>query len=317
MVRIDKLHIIFFSLLVTTISADAQTDSTKTEQLPEVVVTADGQIQMSNKTLLMPTPLEKKHATNGFTLLYIMQAPDLEVSARTRGITTHSGGEVVLCINGMEVLPEDVAALSAKNIRSIEDIRTPSGKYAGKPGLVNFVTVKKDYGGNVYLSANEGLAYKCGDYLAFADFNRKRYTLSLTATGDWGRDHSYTEGNDLFTFADNSTKERQYKDVNSLKKNNNQAIRLRLTSTGNNHRLNTYVDFTRKAMPNYDIRQAISYTGIYDNTKRDIMSSYQSIAPSAYVNYTLWLPKDQSIDFTASASIGHNKKRNSRHCSRM
>lgn len=186
MVKIVKLYILLSSLLVVTISAEAQTDSTKTEQLPEVVVTADGQIEMSNKTLLMPTPLEKKHATNGFNLLYIMQAPDLEVSARTRSITTHSGGEVVLCINGMEALPEDVAALSAKNIRSIEYIRTPSGKYAGKPGLINFDTIKKDYGGNVYLSANEGFAYKCGDYLAFADFNRKRYTLSLTATGDWG-----------------------------------------------------------------------------------------------------------------------------------
>ncbi len=59
-------------------------------------------------------------------------------------------------------------------------IRTPSGKYAGKAGLVNFVTVKMNYGGNVYLSANEGFAYKSGEYLAFADFNKKRYTLSLT-----------------------------------------------------------------------------------------------------------------------------------------
>ncbi len=31
-----------------------------------------------------------------------MRTPELEVSARTRSIITHSGGEVVLCINGME-----------------------------------------------------------------------------------------------------------------------------------------------------------------------------------------------------------------------
>ena len=187
-------------LFVTITDITAQTDSTKTEKLPEVVVTADGQIEMSNKALLIPTQLEKKHSTNGFNLLYLMQTPDLEVSARTRSITTHSGGEVVLCINGMEALPEDVASLSAKNIRTIEYIRTPSGKYAGKAGLVNFVTVKMNYGGNVYFSANEGFAYKSGEYLAFADFNKKRYTLSLTVTGDWHRDHSYTEGNDMFVF---------------------------------------------------------------------------------------------------------------------
>lgn len=29
-----------------------------------------------------------------------------------------------------------------------------------------------NYGGNVYFSANEGFAYKSGEYLAFADFNK-------------------------------------------------------------------------------------------------------------------------------------------------
>ncbi len=285
----------------------AQTDSTKTEKLPEIVVTADGQIEMSNKTLLRPTQLEKKHSANGFNLLYLMQTPELDVSASTRSITTHNGGEVVLCINGMEVLPEDVASLSSKNIRTIEYIRTPSGKFAGKAGLVNFVTVKMNYGGNVYLSANEGFAYKLGEYLAFADFNKKRYTLALTAIGDWYRDHSYTEGNDKFLFSDNSGLERNYKDENSLRKNNGQTMRLRFTSTGNSHRLNTYVGFTRQAMPNSNTIQGISYSGSYGATRRTVASSSQSIAPAAYANYTLWLPKEQVFDVTASASMGHNK----------
>lgn len=302
-----KYLIIFCSLLVFLTDVKAQTDSLKNEKLPEVVVTAEGQIEMSNKTLLIPTQLEKKHSANGFNLLYLMQTPDLEVSARTRSITTHSGGEVVLCINGMEALPEDVASLSAKTIRTIEYIRTPSGKYAGKAGLVNFVTIKMNYGGNVYLSANEGFAYKSGEYLAFADFNKKRYSLSLTAIGDWHRDHSYTGGNDMFTFSDKSVLERNYNDESSLKKNNGQAIRLRLTSMGNSHRLNTYVGFTRQATPNTNTIQSISYTEPYGTTRRTIANNSQSIAPSAYVNYTLWLPKEQAFDITASASMGHNK----------
>ena len=302
-----KYYIFFFLLFVTITDITAQTDSTKTEKLPEVVVTADGQIEMSNKALLIPTQLEKKHSTNGFNLLYLMQTPDLEVSARTRSITTHSGGEVVLCINGMEALPEDVASLSAKNIRTIEYIRTPSGKYAGKAGLVNFVTVKMNNGGNVYFSANEGFAYKSGEYLAFADFNKKRYTLSLTVTGDWHRDHSYTEGNDMFVFSDKSVLERNYKDESPLKINNGQAMRLRLTSMGNTHRLNTYVGFNRQAVPNSNTIQGIYYTEPYGATKRTVSYNSQSIAPSAYVNYTLWLLKEQAFDVTASASMGHNK----------
>ncbi len=303
----NKYSAFVFLLIFSVQSAKAQTDSTKTEKLPEVVVTADGQIEMSNKSLLIPTQLEKKHSANGFNLLYLMQTPELDVSASTRSITTHNGGDVVLCINGMEVLPEDVASLSSKNIRTIEYIRTPSGKFAGKAGLVNFVTVKINYGGNVYLSANEGFAYKSGEYLAFADFNKKRFTLALTATGDWYRDHGHTEGNDKFLFSDNSGLERNYKAENSLKKNNGQSMRLRLTSIGKSHRLNTFVGFTRQAMPYSNTTQGISYSGVHGLTRRTNSSSSQSIAPTAYVNYTLWLPKEQVFDITASASMGHNK----------
>lgn len=162
-------------------------------------------------------------------------------------------------------------------------------------------------GGNVYLSANEGFAYKSGEYLAFVDFNKKKYTLALTATGDWYRDHGQTEGNDKFLFTDNSDLERNYKDENSLKKNNGQSIRLRFTSIGNSHRLNSFVGFTRQAMPYSYTTQDISYSGAHGLTRRIISSSSQSIAPTAYANYTVWLPKEQVFDVTASASMGHNK----------
>ncbi len=276
-------------------ATQAQNDSIKNETLPEVVVNADGQIEMADKTVLLPTTLEKKHSANGFDLLSVMQTVELDVSPHTRSITTHSGGEVVICINGMEAQAEDVATLRAKNIRSIEYIRTPSGKYAGKAGLVNFI-------------ATEGLAYKSGDYLAFTDFTRKGLTLSLTASGDWAHDHSYSEGHEDFTFSDRSTLTRDFTSETSLRKTNNQAVRLKLTSTGNSHRLNAYVSLTRQAVPSVEAAMKALYTGRYDGTTQRLTSSdSRGLAPAVYANYTLWLPKDQTLDFTASASFGHNR----------
>ena len=299
---------IYIMVCLQVIAIQAQNDSIKTETLPEVVVNADGQIEMADKTVLLPTTLEKKHSSNGFDLLNVMQTAELDVSPHTRSITTHSGGEVVICINGMEALTEDVATLRAKNIRSIEYIRTPSGKYAGKAGLVNFITYKLEYGGNVYLSATEGLAYKSGDYLAFTDFTKKGLTLSLTASGDWAHDHSYSEGHEDFIFSDRSRLTRDFTSESSLHKTNNQAVRLKLTSTGNSHRLNAYVSLTRQAVPNAKAAMKALYTGHYDGTSQRLTSSdSRGLAPTAYANYTLWLPKDQTLDFTASASFGHNR----------
>lgn len=306
-----KRTILFGMCIAAATTAFSQTDEANdtitTEVLPEVTVTADGQIEMANKTLLMPTQLEKKHSANGFALLEIMQTPELQVSPSDRSITTNTGGDVVLCINGMEVLPEDVASLDGKHIRNVEYIRTPSGKYAGKAALINFVTVKMDYGGNVYLSANEGFAYQFGDYLAFADFHKKSFTMSLTATGDWLRDHSYSEGDDQYVFSDCHTMERDYKDDGALQKKNGQAFRMRFTRMGENHRVNAYVGFTRRATPNSEATHTISYSTPSEMTERRVSSNSKAFAPSAYVNYTLWMPRNQTLDITASTSIGHNE----------
>jgi len=302
-----KKLFLFSMLWLLAAATQAQNDSIKSETLPEIVVNADGQIETADKVVLLPTTIEKKHSANGFDLLNVMQMTELEVSPRTRNITTHGGGEVVLCINGMEALPEDVASLRAKNIRSIEYIRTPSGKYAGKAGLLNFITVKLEYGGNVFLSATEGLTFKTGDYLAFTDFTQKGLTLSLTASGDWTHDHSYSEGHEDFTFADHTTLARDFTHDSSLRKSNNQAARLKLTSKGNSHRLSSYVSLTRQAVPTAKSAMKALYCGHYDGTtQRLVLSDSRGLAPSAYVNYTLWLPEDQTIDFTAQASFGHN-----------
>ncbi|MBR5061993.1 MAG: hypothetical protein IKX24_07605 [Prevotella sp.] len=302
-----KYWVLLLMVIFYTVALKAQNDSIKTETLPEVMVNADEQIEMADKTVLLPTSLERRHAANGFDLLGVMQPTEIEVSSRTRTITTHNGGEVALCINGMEALPEDIATLRAKNIRSIEYIRTPSGRYAGKAGLVNFITVKMDYGGNVYLSAREGFAYKMGDYLAFADWTRKGLTLSLTASCDWAHDHSYVEGHEDFSFADATTLARDFTGESSVRKGNNQAVRMKLTSVGNSHRLNAFMSLTRQALPTSDALVNAQYIGHFDGiTQRIVSMDSRNFAPMAYVNYTRWLPKNQTLDLTASASFGHN-----------
>ncbi|MBP3786912.1 MAG: hypothetical protein ILA22_02085, partial [Prevotella sp.] len=99
-----KRLILFSMACLMATATQAQTDSIRTEMLPEIVVNADGQIETAEKTVLLPTMIEKKHSANGFDLLSVMQTAELDVSPGKRSITTHSGREVVLCINGVEVL---------------------------------------------------------------------------------------------------------------------------------------------------------------------------------------------------------------------
>ena len=52
----------------------------------------------------------------------------------------------------------------------------------------------------------------------------------------------------------------------------------------------------------------VQYNGRHNGTtERLTLSDSRGLAPTLYANYTLWLPKDHTLDFTASASFGHNK----------
>lgn len=280
----------------------------RSESLGEIVVKGSSRTEKSDRSILVPTALEKKHAVNGFDLLAVMQIPELDISSDAGRISTVAGGEVVVCIDGMEVRQEEMKTLLSRNVQKIEYVRTPSGRYAGKAGLINIITRQKDFGGNIYLSVKQGFTYKNGDYTAFTDFTKKKWTFSLTASGDWSRYSSYTEGKEHFTFADGRELSRTSTNNSSLYKDNNQAIRLKVTSMGEKYRFNSYISLARQEHPGNELLQNTSYSGfIEDRTEKKIFSSGENLSPAFYANYSVSLPHSQSFGITATASFGKNR----------
>jgi len=99
--------------------------------LDEVVVTADTQIETAKKVILRPTKLEKKHSSNGYALLEIMNLPDFNVNASEQTISTLTGRNVIILVNGVEAQPDELATLAASQIVQIDYQRNPGGKYVG------------------------------------------------------------------------------------------------------------------------------------------------------------------------------------------
>mgnify|MGYP001497609781 CR=1 FL=1 len=294
--------------LKQTITLDDIVLKEKAETLDEVVVKGNTRIEKAEKSILIPTALEKKHSVNGFDLLSVMQIPELDISSDSKSISTVTGGEVVVCIDGMEVLQEEMKTLLSKNIQKIEYVRSPSGKYAGKAGLINIITKPKDFGGNVYVSAKQGFVYKNGDYTAFTDFTKNKWSVSLTASGDWSRYSSYTEGNEHFTFLDGKELSRNTANQSSLYKDNNQAIRLKVTSVGDNYKFNSYISLNRQEQPGNEVIQNTYYTGFIESqAEKNKNFSGRNLSPSFYANYSVDLPHNQSLGITGVASFGKNK----------
>lgn len=265
-------------------------------------------MEKEQKVVLFPTSLERKHSASALDLLGNMQPADLDISLFSKTISSRTGGEVVVCINGMEAQPDEITTLRAKHIQKIEYVRTPHGKYTGKAAVINFITRTLEYGGNVYVSAIQGFTYWHGDYVAHTDFTRKRLTLALTLASDWHSDHSYTEGFDTFMFANGSKLQRTYEMLWSHRKGHGEMARIKLSAAGEKYRFSSYINLVHQAVPSHETLDTIQYDGRFAmRARREIRSSARSLAPSVQVNYTRWLPHNQSLDADGSLVLGKNR----------
>lgn len=300
-----------FIILILTIGiytiAKAQSDSTHIVELQEITILSQKRIEKSTHTIIYPTSAEKTHSSNAFELVHAINLSSLEISYDSKQILNNLGQEVVLCLNGIEVSADEIAALRSKNVSSIEFQRNPTGKYLGKGGVLNFKTIQYDYGGNVYLSAKETFIYNSGEYLASTDYSWKKSRLALIYSNDWGVVGNKQSINNKYYFANGDVLEKQSEVAPIKNKNLSNALNLRFSNSGEKYRLSVLGAFADTRVPYSEQFQQTTYYGTIQNmtTSHNTSDSYGN-AYSLQANYTRWLPKEQVVDLTVSSSLGRN-----------
>lgn len=287
---------------------DIKPDSTLTN-LDEVVVTADALSETAGKVILIPSRQEKRHSTNGYELLENMNLPDFSVNPSARSIATVSGGNVVILINGIEAGPDELATLAASQISRIDYRRNPGGKYVGSGAVMNFITLQYDYGGNIYLSADEGLARQYGNYIGMANYKKKALTLSLTANAAW--DHSSQLNSAVNSFKLNDGPLSQtISPISASTHTNSQYVNLKTAHASYNHSFDIALSLTRSATPRNIIRDAVVYTGLYDFRSEACRSAREKgLSPAIRMHYNLYLPGGNTAMANFSFRHGHTNLR--------
>lgn len=301
-----KLHL----LIICSLPFQTQAQ-TPTNTLDEVVVTADAQIETSKKVILRPTRLEKKHSTNGYTLLENMNLPDFSVNASAKTISTSSGRDVIVLVNGVEADADELATLAASEIVEIDCQRNPGGKYVGCGAVMNFITVQYNYGGNVYLSADEGLARQYGNYIGMVNYKRNALKLSLTANGKWDNFSQLNHEDNKFVLNDGVLNQ-SIQPVESKTRTNSQYVNFKLAHVAENHSFDVSLALTRSATPSNLRQDNVAYSGLYDfastATRR---STERGLSPVMKMHYNLYLRGGHSIMAIATLRHGHTNFRSS------
>lgn len=300
--------LLMLSPLTVYAQQDVKADSTST-RLSEVVVTADTQTETAKKVILRPTGLEKRHSTNCYVLLQNMNLPDINVDPSLRSVSTVTGRSVIILINGVEAQPDEPATLAASEIQQIEYQRNPGGKYVGSGAVMNFITVRYDYGGNVYLSADEGFARQYGDYVGMVNFRRKALTLTLTGNGKWDRTSQLTGADNRFWLND-GVLDQTVNPVENRRHTNSQYASFKIAHASDNHSFDAALGLMRNAMPRNIITDSVTYTGIYEFSSEASRSSNEhGISPALKIHYNLFLTGEHTIMANANLRHGHTRFR--------
>lgn len=165
-----------------------------------VTVTGATVMTKADRRVLLPDGEQRRAATDGIDLLRRMKPVRLTVNQLTGAVGMAAGGEVLLCVNGVQVSSAELAAVRPEDVVRIEYHDNPGARYAGAGAVVDFITRRHEAGGGI--SGNSMSAVGSGKWASIDHFsaqcNRGRSALSVTAgyfgqrRGNWVRDYDET-----------------------------------------------------------------------------------------------------------------------------
>ncbi len=252
---------------------------------------------------------EKKQAqasSNVTELLDRIAIPNITIDRATWKVTTATGDDVAILIDGHEASANEIKTLRPKDVLRVEYVARPAGRYSDRAAYINYILKKYEYGGYVYGRVDQSFICNSGEYLLSAKVNRGKWTYQIDVS-NW-----------LF----NSEMEGSKKETFRLMDDNNAFYDLsRETVRGNDRRYNTfngaasvsysdstnyfyaYANFTTQNTLIYDEWGSMSYIpsqGLdsrYNSGKGDIMN-----APSITAKYEKKLPRNQVLSLEGSLS---------------
>lgn len=172
----------------------------QTMALSEVTVTGNYVITKTDRRVLLPDSEQKRSATDGIDLLRRMKPARLTVNQMTGAVSMAGGGEVLLCVNGVQASSAEVAALRPEDIIRIEYHDNPGPRYAGAGAVIDYITRRHEAGGSVSCDSFDALGrgkWASIDHLS-AQYNRGHAAFYATVEyfgqrrDNWVRDYNET-----------------------------------------------------------------------------------------------------------------------------
>ena len=184
-------------ILALAIPAFSQTTET-TDSLPavtlnEVEIRGSTMLDKSDRKLLIPTSEQTRLSSNGVDLLRNMQVPMLKIDIVNDEIKMADNGTLTICINGREADIKDVKALDPRTVKRIEFHESPSMRYGGVDGVIDYIVEQPTSGGN-FMTSGQQAYVGWGNYNAAGKMNKGRSQFGFY--GNFGERYGFSTWRD-------------------------------------------------------------------------------------------------------------------------
>lgn len=270
--------------------------------LKEVVVTSKP-IRKSKMITYFPTGVQRQSAGNGYQLLNNMQLSRIEVDVLTNTIKGIGGG-VGLFINGMEAGKNEVLTLKPADVKLVQFIDAPSGRYSSYAYVINFVAKIPDAGGRAGMVLQQ--EKYAGNYLFYGKFYRHRSELNVM----YNPSYQNTPNNSSLSrelIGENGEYTRLSEVQPYRSKSNAHLITLSGKFNTDKSNLNLAVSFTAMQVPAYEMLSTLNCSGLYNyrSTAR-INTSSDEIYPALHYDYSLSFGKSNYLSTWGTYTYKHN-----------
>ena len=292
-----KQEIIYLNNLTRNTRIDDIFLEEASENLGEVVVSAERVINKVNRQIIFPSRLQVDASASAFELLGKMMLPDLLVNVTENTISSLNNGTVQLRINNVNSSVQDVLAILSTQVVKVEYIDIPGARYGeGVASVVNFVTRRANNGVTGGMNLRNAATTGYGNDNFYLKYNNKasEFALNYNLTYRDFKD-KYTDMDQRLLLKDGSIRALEKRGIDSPYKLQKHGLSLtynwvnKETSVFNVKLSNSWMN-----TPFYNTIQSIKETG-----KEDLQAytgiKDKSLSPVLDVYYQLDLPSDQTL----------------------
>lgn len=242
-------------------------DTTRVENLDEIIVTAATHRTDATTTVYIPEARQREAAADGVSLLGNMNIPQLNVDRLSGKVSTIDNQPVSFFINGRQAGAEDLSGLNPVDVKRVEYLDFPSDpRYLRAAHVVNFVTRRYTYGGYTKVGGKERFMVHSGEASVYSKFAYRAMEYDATVNGSFDNNsHTGTCAKETYRFPKGNI-ERKTEAENSRNRQRNFSAALRASWTRSQSLVvRNLLSFTRDNIPFNEITGKVTFSDIFQN----------------------------------------------------